>query len=205
MFLFLSLASSQGLGSSSVQGAFGAVTIDGKIWNQVALRPIIPIGKVSVALDIVFYIDQNGNIHDDEWDFSDGKKSKNSIIDKIYYIRYGKKWDPFYFQIGALDNVTIGQGILVNRYSNTILGKVVLLLGVAFVSLRMGKLPGLLAALVMIVLIYDNVEGFDNNKDIEEEKANETDSTLENINTQESSSPVVKTIEEKQKSSTCLR
>ena len=39
--------------------------------NQV-VRPIIPIGKVSVALDIVFYIDQNGNIHDDEWDF-DGK------------------------------------------------------------------------------------------------------------------------------------
>ena len=121
MFLFLSLASSQGLGSSSVQGAFGAVTIDGKIWNQVALRPIIPIGKVSVALDIVFYIDQNGNIHDDEWDFSDGKKSKNSIIDKIYYIRYGKKWDPFYFQVGALDNVTLGKGILVNRYTNTIL------------------------------------------------------------------------------------
>ena len=104
-----------------MQGAFGAVTIDGKIWNQVALRPIIPIGKVSVALDIVFYIDQNGNIHDDEWDFSDGKKSKNSIIDKIYYIRYGKKWDPFYFQVGALDNVTLGKGILVNRYTNTIL------------------------------------------------------------------------------------
>ena len=120
-FIFVSFAQSQSLSSSSVQGAFGAVTIDGKIWNQVALRPIIPIGKVSFALDIVFYIDQDGNIHDDEWDFSNGKKSKNSIIDKIYYVRYGKKWDPFYFQIGALDNVTIGQGILVNRYSNTIL------------------------------------------------------------------------------------
>ena len=119
--IFVSFAQSQSLSSSSVQGAFGAVTIDGKIWNQVALRPIIPIGKVSFALDIVFYIDQDGNIHDDEWDFSNGKKSKNSIIDKIYYVRYGKKWDPFYFQIGALDNVTIGQGILVNRYSNTIL------------------------------------------------------------------------------------
>jgi hypothetical protein len=107
--------------NKSVQGAFGAVTIDGKIWNQIALRPIIPIGKVSLALDIVFYIDQDGNIHDNEWDFSSGEKSKNSIIDKIYYIRYGKKWDPFYFQIGALDNVTMGHGILVNNYSNTIL------------------------------------------------------------------------------------
>ena len=68
-----------------MQGAFGAVTIDGKIWNQVALRPIIPIGKVSVALDIVFFIDQNGNIHDDEWDFSDGRAITNTLIDKIYF------------------------------------------------------------------------------------------------------------------------
>ena len=88
------------------------------------------------------------------------------------------------------------------RYSNTILGKVVLLLGVAFVSLRMGKLPGLLAALVMIVLIYDNVEGFgidSNGKDDDEKKAEDTDATLENINTQETKDPIVKTIEDKEK------
>ena len=121
LFVFVSFLQSQSYSSTSVQGAFGAVTIDGKIWNQIALRPIVPIGKVTLALDIVFYIDQDGNIHDDEWDFSNGKNSKNSIIDKIYYVRYGKKWEPFYFQVGALENVTIGQGILVNRYSNTIL------------------------------------------------------------------------------------
>jgi hypothetical protein len=77
----------------SVQGAFGAVTIDGKIWNQIALRPVLPFGKLSVALDLVIYIDQDGNIHDDEWDFSSGEKVKNAIIDKIYYIRYGSRWD----------------------------------------------------------------------------------------------------------------
>ncbi|MBT6517257.1 MAG: hypothetical protein HOK59_05890, partial [Candidatus Marinimicrobia bacterium] len=90
----------------SVQGAFGAVTIDGKIWNQIALRPVLPFGKLSVALDLVIYIDQDGNIHDDEWDFSSGEKVKNAIIDKIYYIRYGSRWDKNYFKIGALDNVT---------------------------------------------------------------------------------------------------
>ena len=121
LLVLVSVINAQDNINKSVQGAFGAVTIDGKIWNQIALRPIIPIGKVSLALDIVFYIDQDGNIHDNEWDFSSGEKSKNSIIDKIYYIRYGKKWDPFYFQIGALDNVTMGHGILVNNYSNTIL------------------------------------------------------------------------------------
>ena len=121
LLVLISFTYSQDNTSRSLQGAFGAVTIDGKIWNQIALRPIIPIGKISVALDIVFYIDQNGNVHDDEWDFSSGEKSKNSIIDKVYYIRYGKNWDPFYFQIGALDHVTMGYGILVNGYSNTIL------------------------------------------------------------------------------------
>ena len=72
----------------SVQGALGAVTIDGKIWNQIALRPVIPFGKLSVAFDLVLYIDQDGNIHKDEWDFSSGEKVKNYIIDKVYYIRY---------------------------------------------------------------------------------------------------------------------
>ena len=121
LLVLVSVINSQDNMNKSVQGAFGAVTIDWKIWNQIALRPIIPIGKVSLALDIVFYIDQDGNIHDDEWDFSNGEKSKNSIIDKVYYIRYGKRWDPFYFQIGALDNITMGHGILVNNYSNTML------------------------------------------------------------------------------------
>ena len=81
MLVLFSIINSQDNVNKSLQGAFGAVTIDGKIWNQIALRPIIPIGKISVALDIVFYIDQDGNIHDDEWDFSNGEKSKNSLID----------------------------------------------------------------------------------------------------------------------------
>ncbi len=69
---------------SQVQGAFGAVTIDGKIWNQIAIRPVIPIGKWGIALDLVFYVDEDGNLHKDEWDFSDGEATKNTIIDKIW-------------------------------------------------------------------------------------------------------------------------
>ena len=116
----------------SVQGAFGAVTIDGKIWNQIALRPVLPFGKLSVALDLVIYIDQDGNIHKDEWDFSTGEKVKNAIIDKIYYIRYGSRWDKNYFKIGALDNVTMGYGILLNNYSNTLLYPQVRKVGMEF-------------------------------------------------------------------------
>ena len=116
----------------SLQGAFGAVTIDGKIWNQIALRPVVPFGKLAIAFDMVLYIDQDGNIHDDEWDFSDGEKIKNTLIDKIYYVRYGNRWDRHYFKIGALDNVTMGYGILLNNYSNTLLYPQVRKVGMEF-------------------------------------------------------------------------
>ena len=115
-----------------LHGAFGAVTIDGKIWNQLALRPVLPFGELAIAFDMVLYIDQDGNIHDDEWDFSDGEKIKNTLIDKIYYIRYGNRWGDKYFKIGALDNVTMGYGILLNNYSNTLLYPQVRKVGMEF-------------------------------------------------------------------------
>ncbi|MBT5956732.1 MAG: hypothetical protein HOG97_08245 [Candidatus Marinimicrobia bacterium] len=39
-------------------------------------------------------------------------------MDKIYYLRWGKPGDNLYFKVGALPNATLGQGILVNNYSN---------------------------------------------------------------------------------------
>ena len=122
----------------SVQGAFGAVTIDGELWNQIAFRPILPFGKLSVALDIIFYVDEDGNIHDDEWDFSSGEKVKNSLIDKIYYIKYGNSWDGNYFKIGALDDVTMGYGILISNYTNTLLYPQVRKVGMEFTARALG-------------------------------------------------------------------
>ena len=48
------------------------------------------------------------------------------------------------------------------RYSNTVLGKTLLIIGVILASHRMGKLAGLLAALVMMVLMYETIEGMEN-------------------------------------------
>lgn len=101
-------------------GAFGTVTIDGKVWNQISLRPVTPFWKLNVAWDLVFYFDQDGNVYDENWDFSSGEASKNTILDKIYYISYGKTTDPLYVKVGALDRVDLGYGILVNGYSNAI-------------------------------------------------------------------------------------
>ena len=141
VILFLCLCNAQD--ARSMQGAFGAVTIDGKVWNQIALRPIVPFGEFAVALDLVFYFDQDGNIHQDEWDFSSPENTKNTIIDKIYYIRYGLKNDPLYFKIGSLDRVDLGYGILVNAYSNAIQYPQVRKVGLDYkIKTRMGIYQG---------------------------------------------------------------
>ena len=103
----------------SLRGVFGIATIDDKVWAQFALRPTIDIWKIKMGLDIVLYIDQDGKIHKDEWDFSNGKAIKNTLLDKIYFIQYGTEYEPIYIRAGALERTTLGYGILVNRYSNT--------------------------------------------------------------------------------------
>ena len=70
LLLFLITSFSHAQEGRSMQGAFGTVTIDGKMWNQIVLRPVLPVWKFAVALDLVIYFDQDGNIHKDEWDSS---------------------------------------------------------------------------------------------------------------------------------------
>jgi hypothetical protein len=90
----------------------GSTTIDGVIYNQFALRPEVSIGKLGIGLDVVLYIDENGNIRKNEWDeFSD-------YVDKIYYIRWGQLGDPLYVKFGGLESMTFGYGILMDGYSN---------------------------------------------------------------------------------------
>ncbi len=66
--------------------SIGAVTIDGKIYNQISMRPEYEFGKIGLGLDIYFYIDDEGSLYEKSWDFSKGKAFE-TIIDKIYYVR----------------------------------------------------------------------------------------------------------------------
>ena len=91
----------------------GSVTIDNQIYNQIALRPEFRFGKLAIALDVAIYMDEQGNIRTEEWD------QVSDYIDKFYYIRWGQQGDPFFAKLGAMDNVTLGYGILMNGYSNT--------------------------------------------------------------------------------------
>ncbi len=107
-------------GQGSTTGAFGTVTIDDKVWNQVSLRPVTSIWKLNITWNFVMYFDHEGKLYDENWDFSSFKNGKNTIFDKIYYMSYVRTTDPLYFKIGALDRVDFGYGILVNDYSNAV-------------------------------------------------------------------------------------
>jgi hypothetical protein len=100
-------------GPFNLGAGLGSVTIDGVIYNQLALRPEIKFGKLGVGLDMVIYIDPQGNIRKDEWD------EPTDFFDKILYVSWGAKGDPFFARYGTLENMTLGYGGLIYGYSNT--------------------------------------------------------------------------------------
>ena len=93
----------------------GSVTLDGVLYNQLALRPEINIGKVGIGLDLVVYVDNEGNMRYDEWDIDN---DPGLLLDKILFIRYGKKTDLAWIKYGSIEGLTLGYGGLMNNYSN---------------------------------------------------------------------------------------
>ena len=119
IFLMIFIASSFTQETSSVfTGSFGSVTLGDEIYNHFSLRPEISSGNLGLGLDFYFYFDDEGNLHRDNWDFSNSENSFKTIVDKIHYIRWGTPIDDFYFRFGALNKVSLGHGSLVNNYSN---------------------------------------------------------------------------------------
>ena len=93
----------------------GSSTLDGVLYNQISLRPEINIGKVGIGLDLMVYVDNEGNVRDDEWAI---ENDPSLLLDKILYIRYGNKTDPFWTKYGSIEGMTFGYGGLMNNYSN---------------------------------------------------------------------------------------
>ena len=93
----------------------GSATIDGILYNQIALRPEVYIKKVGIGLDLVLYVDNEGNIKTEEWDIDN---DPGLLLDKILYIKYGRENDLLWAKYGSLESITFGYGGLLNNYSN---------------------------------------------------------------------------------------
>ena len=93
----------------------GSATLDGVLYNQLALRPEINIWKVGIGLDLVLYVDNEGNMRNEEWDI---ENDPALLLDKILYVRYGDISDPLWIKYGSIEGKTMGYGGLMNGYSN---------------------------------------------------------------------------------------
>lgn len=119
MFLFLGAAESD-MGGMAFSGVLGTVTVDGKQWQRISLRPDVPIGPFGVALDIELFINSEGEFSKKGWEFDTAQKAWDSVLRKIYYVRYGRPGRNAFIKVGALDEVTLGYGLIVDGYRNTL-------------------------------------------------------------------------------------
>ena len=100
--------------------SMGTVTVMDEQLYRISLRPDIPLGKMGVAFDIELFIDENGDFSDRGWEFGGSTEVLDSILRKIYYVRYGRPDDDVFVRVGALDHVTLGYGLIVDGYRNTL-------------------------------------------------------------------------------------
>ena len=95
-----------------IGGVFGGTTINGQNYQQIGLRPELKLWKLGIGLDISILLDEDGKVREEDWDEWD------DYIDKVYYISYGKRGDPFYFKYGGLESTTLGYGTIIHGYTN---------------------------------------------------------------------------------------
>ncbi|HCR19519.1 MAG TPA: hypothetical protein DIU35_18735 [Candidatus Latescibacteria bacterium] len=106
----------------SLSGLLGTVTVDGSQWQRLDLRPKFGGGGLEAVLDLELFLDDEGRFRNLGWDFSTRRKGLESVLRKIHYVRYGEPNDPkrrIYLRIGSLESVTLGQGMIMRRYRNT--------------------------------------------------------------------------------------
>jgi len=120
LFASHSIAQSGSSQKMTIQAGYGTVTMGGVQWQRFSFRPDIPIGSVGVGLDLELFIDAEGKISDEGWNFSNKNQVWDSLIRKIYYVRYGQPFDRLYVRAGALDDVTLGYGLVMDDYRNTL-------------------------------------------------------------------------------------
>ncbi|MCK5251195.1 MAG: hypothetical protein KAJ98_14580, partial [Spirochaetaceae bacterium] len=103
---------------------FGAVTLEGKVYNSIRLMPEFESGKFALAMDLDFrftFQDNQFKVYEKDWYFPDGgtfSEYLNLYLTKFEYIRYGTAVDPLYIHLGALPGVNLGTGFIVGGYTN---------------------------------------------------------------------------------------
>ncbi|MBN2037459.1 MAG: hypothetical protein JW768_12010 [Chitinispirillaceae bacterium] len=95
----------------------GSVTVEDEQWTRLAVGVDIPLWKFGIFFDIEAFIEPSGKFSDKGWRFT-REDYLEAITRKIRYVRFGREQDPLFVKVGALSNVTLGYGFIVDRFTN---------------------------------------------------------------------------------------
>lgn len=99
---------------SSFDGGVGLTWIDGESFTTFTLAPDLAFGKVGIGIYLQLLFANNNSFKLREDEYNSGAK----ILKAIRYIRYGQKYDPYYFRVGTIDRASLANGFLVWNYNN---------------------------------------------------------------------------------------
>lgn len=104
-------------------------TIDGENYQSIALQPELDFGFVGIGidLDLRFMLTVDGDeptfeIYEGDWILDDGdwQDYLSLYLNKFSYLRLGHKNEDFYLNAGSLNDTTLGNGTIIDGYTNTL-------------------------------------------------------------------------------------
>jgi hypothetical protein len=135
LFLSAPLTAEDSSFSFGLGMGLGAVTFNETVNGQPAqvtyqflnLYPDLAFGKWGMGFELPLhyrFIDNNGNsqfnIREADWIPQDGTNALELYLPKIRYIRYGQKGDELYAKFGTITDATLGNGFIMQNYSNAL-------------------------------------------------------------------------------------
>lgn len=100
---------------------FGNEVVDGYTYQTFSLQPKLTFGKLSVGLDLFFEFDENFNLRKDDEGKIVGWSTWQDYVNKVLFVQWGEKGEPLFIKYGLFDNVTLGHGLIMQNYSNSLL------------------------------------------------------------------------------------
>jgi len=113
---------SAGLGTDLLPDPNDPTTLES--WSKLALQPEFSVGKFGIGLDLMLRFKLGTGtsafeVYEPDWIPQNGQTIFDVYLPKILYIRYGMQWeDPFYVKLGSISDFTLGNGLIVDNYSN---------------------------------------------------------------------------------------
>ncbi len=99
------------------QLGLGLSEIGNEYYGSLSFRPDLNFGKFGIGLSLKVNINQNG-LRKEDWQDNGKFNLAKTVANIIRYVRWGRLGDELYIRLGELDNVIIGNGLIMDGYRN---------------------------------------------------------------------------------------